>query len=31
MFRGFRSGYRAEVMTSSLLCLALALVFDLAR
>jgi len=30
MFRGFRSSYRAEVMTASLLCLALALVFDLA-
>jgi len=30
MFRGFRSHYRAEVMTATLLCLALAFVLDLA-
>jgi osmoprotectant transport system permease protein len=29
MFRGFRSNYRAEVMTATLLCLAIALVADL--
>ncbi|HEY8718369.1 ABC transporter permease [Pengzhenrongella sp.] len=29
MFRGFNSNYRAEVMTSTLLCLAIALVADL--
>jgi osmoprotectant transport system permease protein len=28
MFRGFRSHYRAEVMTATLLCLALAFVLD---
>ncbi|WP_084126253.1 ABC transporter permease [Demequina sp. NBRC 110054] len=30
MFRGFQSDYRAQIMTASLLCLALALVLDLA-
>lgn len=30
MFRGFQSNYRAQIATSSLLCLALALVLDLA-
>lgn len=30
MFRGFQSSYRAQIATSSLLCLALALVLDLA-
>ena len=30
LFRGFRSSYHAEVMTATLLCLALALVADLA-
>lgn len=29
MFRGFRSDYHAEIMTATLLCLALALVLDL--
>ncbi len=29
MFRGFRSNYHAEIMTATLLCLALALVLDL--
>lgn len=29
MFRGFNSGYRAQIMTATLLCLALALVADL--
>jgi len=28
-FRGFRSDYHAEIMTATLLCLALALVLDL--
>ena len=30
MFRGFNSGYRAQIMTATLLCLALALLLDLA-
>jgi osmoprotectant transport system permease protein len=30
MFRGFRSGYHAEVMTATVLCLLMALVLDLA-
>ncbi|MBO0925020.1 ABC transporter permease subunit [Cellulomonas sp. zg-ZUI199] len=30
MFRGFRSGYHAEIMTATVLCLVLALVADLA-
>jgi osmoprotectant transport system permease protein len=30
MFRGFRSGYHAEIMTATVLCLLLALVADLA-
>lgn len=30
MFRGFRSGYHAEILTATLLCLALAIVCDLA-
>ena len=29
MFRGFRSNYHAEIMTATVLCLLLALVFDL--
>lgn len=29
MFRGFNSGYRAQIMTATLLCLALALLLDL--
>ena len=29
MFRGFASGYRAQIMTATLLCLGLALVLDL--
>jgi len=30
MFRGFRSGYHAEIMTATVLCLLMALVLDLA-